>query len=791
MTIAVLFILGILLGQRLPLSPGPLFVILIATLVLAGITFKVARRQWTRLAILIIVVIGGALRGQLASPFLSPSHYLTQRAFGVGRFRTCLIDDPSVLGQQGKGVIELQAIWRGDRWVDLTGKARVVSNPRWVDQSSMGYGDVLEIVGTLEPPEDTFLGPTTRLKAVWAAEGVHGVLRPTQPVQVFSRSSTTTIHGALYGLRQRISGLLDKTHPPEVASFIRSILLGLRELPPDQLADFRVTGTYHLLSLSGGHVGILAIVVLAFVSLLPLSRRTRGALVIAVLAGYAIMTGESPGVLRASLMASIFIVGQMLHRPTSIYTSLAFSALLLLLIHPLHIFLPGFQLSFLAVLSIAYLAPPLMTRLDFLPPYLNSLISTSLGASLGTAPILALSFGELSLISPLANLLAIPLFGIILPVALLAVVGSLISPWVPFFFGAANFGFVTLLTTLVHLLALVPCASIDVTDVSSIVWVLYSMALIILGDYQNLRETLMKWLRIRKAEPAPPTSEEIDADALARTAKELSCLLPAEDDASDPISQRLAAVRGMIKGQTYDLAPEFLMRCDALMEEPWAKVFDPLTIAYLGLAEAYFVASRSPDKGPALLLLLKALEHELNVHLFGVLRRVPGLSRAGVLLARYPNHPLVTFLASPPRNLTLDEQNELLWATITHQERALKALERAVRRGLSQTLANVAFFLDPSQFPLRLDQVYKRFYLRLDKEIWDWEGVRRAREEILGPKQENLFQLIGEALGGPKSCSSEGTNTPSPRCGCGGSDKSDPDSQSLECLAWDQRSEAS
>src|SRR5262249_43555569 len=84
---------------------------------------------------------------------------------------------------------------------------------------------------------------------------------------------------------------------------------------------------------------------------------------------------------------------------------------------------------------------------------------------------------------------------------------------------------------------------------------------------------------------------------------------------------------------------------------------------------------------------------------------------------------------------------------ITNQDRPLKGLARAIRNGLATTLADPNFFLDPSQFPLRLDQIYKRFYLRLDKETWDWEGVRRAREEILGPRQDNLFEQIGRALG--------------------------------------------
>jgi hypothetical protein len=373
-------------------------------------------------------------------------------------------------------------------------------------------------------------------------------------------------------------------------------------------------------------------------------------------------------------------------------------------------------------------------------------------------------------------------------VALLGVVGSLASPWIPFFFGAANYGFVTLMSTLIHHLARLPYAAVDVTGWPPGLWILGSLALVVLGDYRNLREVATRRSRLSdKPEVATTPAGEIDSEALARTARELACLLPEERDADDPISTRLAAVRGVIRRHTHELAPEFLLRCESLVAEPWAGALDSLTVAYLSLAEALFIAGRSPDKSPALLLLLKAVEHELNVHLFGTLRRIPGLSRVGSLTGRYPNHPLVNFLASPPRNLSLQQQNELLWAMITHQDRPLKALARAITRGLAQNVSDVGFFLDPSRFPLRLDQVYKRFFLRLDKESWDWEGVRRAREEILGPKQENLFEQIGRALGGREKGTS--AQDPGPAQGSGEDDLTS--GQPLERVAWDRRSEAS
>jgi ComEC/Rec2-related protein len=785
-TIALVFVLGLALGQRLFLAPTLLAGFLVAFATTGAIlrralgTERMAPdrmsceegtvsepRAWSReqglmrATFLLAVLTAGALRVQLASPLMQPTHYLTQSAFGAGRFQVLVTDDPIPAGGVWRAQAELQGVRGGERLIPLSGQMRLVFHPV-AGSPRPAYGDLLELSGTLSAPQDTYSGPATTLKDLWAAEGVHGVLRPSGPMTLVRRTGGNPVWAAMYALRWRVSDMLDQTHPPEVASFVRLILLGMRDVPSDRVDDYRTTGTYHLLSISGCHVGILALVLASLMSALLVPRRPAALMTLGVLSGYAVLSGGSPGVLRASLMAAIVIVGQVAQRPAFIYTSLAASALALLVHDPMSLFLPGFQLSFVAVLAIAYLTPPLMTRLDFLPPYLNALLSTSLAASLGTAPVLAHAFGMLPLVSPLANLLAIPIFGIILPTALLGVAGSLLSPWIPFFFGAANYGFVTLLNWLVGALAALPGAAVDVTRVPPVAWTLFGLALVVLGDWHNLKQTVLRALKIGDSAARAPADDEFDQERLARTARELVCLVPEERDVTDPLSQKLAQVRGTIRVQTQELAPEFLLRCEALNAEPWTAPLDPLTLAYLGLAESYFLTARSPDKAPALLLLLKALEHELNAHLFGLLRLSPGHGRAAALSGRYANHPTVAYLASPPRHLSLAEQNEVLWSMITTQERPLKGLVRSIRRGLASTLADPTYFLDPSQFPLRLDQIYKRFYLRLDKEDWNWEAVRRAREDILGPKQENLFEQIGRALGIDMARSNRATAVPIP-----------------------------
>jgi ComEC/Rec2-related protein len=752
-TLAVFFVLGIALSARLPLVPGVLLGIIATVLCAALMVRRAGQRSLAHALVLALVMVSGALRAQLASPLNDPTHYLTQNAFGSGRFELEVTDDPVPSGDVWRMSVAMRAIWTGDKKAPASGSARLVMRRPKEDQRAPVYGDVLEVDGMLASPRDAYAGPGTHLKDLWAAEGVHGVIYAERGPRVTRETGGNPVFGLLFGLRHRISEVLDQTHPPEVAAFIRTILLGMRDLPTTAgdgamsatLQDFRVTGTYHLLSISGCQVGILALILGAVLGAV-FSRKTTSLFVLAALAAYAVLSGGSAPVVRASLMAGVFIFGQLLYRPLTVFTALAAAALIILAVSPLSLFLPGFQMSFLAVLSIAYLTPPLMTRLDYLPPYLNALVSTSLAATFGTAPILALATGKVSLVAPLANLLVVPLFGIIMPVSMAAVIGSLVSPWIPFFFGAANYGFVTLFSGTVHLLATLPGAALDVTRFSPNVWVAYGLGLVILGDWHNLRMVLFDRLSVSQGEPDTPAPEHVDSSAVARAARELVCLLPDDTDDPDPLSRRLAAVRGIIRGQAQDLAPEFMLRFDGLTKEPWAAALDQLTLAYIALSEAYFLAARSPDKGPALLLLLKALEHELNVHLFRPILLAGQRKGINTYKTRYPNNRLVNWLASPPVLLTLTEQDELIWSVLTTNDRSLKSLVRTIARSLGETVADPDFFLNPSRFPLRLNQTHTRFYLRLDKEDWNWENIRKAREEILGPTRENLFEQIGRAL---------------------------------------------
>jgi len=207
----------------------------------------------------------------------------------------------------------------------------------------------------------------------------------------------------------------------DVLEVAGALTLGLREKLGDEIKQsYRVSGAVHILAISGLHIGILYIVL--FYSLSFLKRRRWGKIVFVLIIMtalwfFALLTGLSPSVLRASTMFSFVLIGQTLSRYSNVYNSLAISAFILLFINPLLIFNVGFQLSYCAVLGIVILQPRLhnlMRSRLWLVDKISGLVAVSVAAQLATFPLSLYYFHQFPVYFWLTNVIVIPLTTLIL-----------------------------------------------------------------------------------------------------------------------------------------------------------------------------------------------------------------------------------------------------------------------------------------------------------------------------------------------------------------------------------------
>ncbi|NRA48548.1 MAG: ComEC family competence protein [Phaeodactylibacter sp.] len=186
------------------------------------------------------------------------------------------------------------------------------------------------------------------------------------------------------------------------------------------------TGAMHVLAVSGLHVGLVQLILFWLLGLVPLKnkwwRALKTGLIILSIWAFALITGASPSVLRASAMFSFLAVGLSLQRSTNVYNTLAASALALLVVNPDLIYYVGFQLSYLAVLGIIYFQPRIYSLWhieNWLGDYLWKLCAVALAAQLGTLPLSLFYFHQFPLYFVLSGLIVVPAAGLILSLTLL------------------------------------------------------------------------------------------------------------------------------------------------------------------------------------------------------------------------------------------------------------------------------------------------------------------------------------------------------------------------------------
>lgn len=202
------------------------------------------------------------------------------------------------------------------------------------------------------------------------------------------------------------------------------------ELDSSTKHAFSSTGAMHVLAVSGLHVGIVFLIIQFILDIFPLLFRRswmKYSIILLFMWSYALLTGLSPSVLRATTMLSFVVLGLMFNRNSSVYNSLAASAFFLLLINPFLVMQVGFQLSFLAVLGILFIQPKIENAYkpkQYILKKIWTLITVSIAAQCATFPLGILYFHQFPNYFILSNLIVIPMAFVILFLGILLLVSS-------------------------------------------------------------------------------------------------------------------------------------------------------------------------------------------------------------------------------------------------------------------------------------------------------------------------------------------------------------------------------
>ncbi|MDD8018414.1 MAG: DNA internalization-related competence protein ComEC/Rec2 [Bacteroidota bacterium] len=363
-------------------------------------------------------------------------------------------DQPKMKEGRTKALVEVLSISNEYDSVAVEGKAYLtVTRNRRINESLkvLQYGSIVTckslMVSPIESrnPGEFNYKQYLELNNIYATINVYGY---SNVIVSKERQTNFFFEKIIFPSKDFITETITTVMKGDEANFLIGLLLGDRTDISEEIKNaFMNTGTIHVLAVSGSHVVLVVAIIFTVFGLLRFPRRVKILCTILAIIYYTYLTGATPSVVRASLMTCVVLLGKFFEERVNVYNALGVSAIILLLIDPKQLFDVGFQLSFSAVFSIVYFYPKLNALIPKIPERLEELkllkwvwqaFAVSLAAQIGTIPFTAFYFGKVSLVSFFANLIVVPLVGIIVTIGLSGALLGVVSLFAASCFSEVN-----------------------------------------------------------------------------------------------------------------------------------------------------------------------------------------------------------------------------------------------------------------------------------------------------------------------------------------------------------------
>lgn len=251
-------------------------------------------------------------------------------------------------------------------------------------------------------------------------------------------------------IRLKIKDVLFENLSYNNASIAFASIFGDKTLLDDNIYNaFSISGTAHLLCVSGLHIGFIVGLLYLFCNFLKLKKKHIFILFLVMLPFYCYLCGFSPSVVRATIMSLVLCGAKAFGNRYDSLSSLSFAGCLILLINPFYVFDLGFQLSFASCFGIILLMPTfnaLFKKINFSNKF-SQVFSITLSASLGTFPIIFHNFERMNFLSLCANIFVVPLFSILFSLLIIFMLLNLVFPFgFLFYIIEIGFNFIVLIT---------------------------------------------------------------------------------------------------------------------------------------------------------------------------------------------------------------------------------------------------------------------------------------------------------------------------------------------------------
>jgi len=288
-------------------------------------------------------------------------------------------------------------------------------------------------------------------------------------------TKTTFLYSWIYNVQKYFKETLAKYIVAQTETAVaQALLYGYDDdIDADVVQAYANTGTLHVLAVSGMHVGLIFMILTMMLKFMDKTKRTKlvkNSIIILCLWIYSLLCGFSPSILRATVMFTFIILGQMLSRPTNVYNTLAISAFTLMCMDTNMLANVGFQLSYMAVIGIVFLQPYVSEWYDpkrWLGIQIWEITAISIAAQIITFPLGLLYFHQFPNYFLFSNLIIIPLTTIVIYIGIILVIFSKI-PIIALWLGKLMYWGIALTNAIVKFVEQMPFSYISGIHISII-----------------------------------------------------------------------------------------------------------------------------------------------------------------------------------------------------------------------------------------------------------------------------------------------------------------------------------
>ncbi len=423
----VLFILGILTASAVNI-PFMLAVIILSVLIVISIPGFIFGFKWNSLVLFLIVLGMGIFSYQA-------HHRFTSEKWGNGQEKKVvleIISEPRQTVRSWKSFGRILSENDGENWQPVDAKALVYLNSD--GQASIDYGDIVIANGTWKKAAQRRNPGGFDYREYLDNHEVQGIFTVSNYKIYAKGMGNPVMAGFIVPIRGYIRQTIDRYLNGDEASLLAGLLLGERfNLSQAVKEAFSDTGTTHVLAVSGLHAALVAFIIFIALRIIRLPKKAAGLGTIAGLLIYTMVAGASPSIVRSAIMVGMLLLGGTFERQGNSLNLLGVAGILILSFWPQALFDIGFQLSFAATAGILILTRPLeaafyrLSANNILRKWILLPLAVSLAAQIFTAPLIALYFHRIPIISLLANLVVVPLTSMVLALGLSLTVANLLG----------------------------------------------------------------------------------------------------------------------------------------------------------------------------------------------------------------------------------------------------------------------------------------------------------------------------------------------------------------------------